>query len=45
MNIQEREEELNELFNAGEITQKEWALLWAQALEDYECYPEDEVLS
>lgn len=40
MNIDEREAELNELFESGEITQKEWAKLWQESLEDIETYPE-----
>lgn len=40
MNIDEREAELNSWFKSGEITQKEWAKLWQEALEDTETYPE-----
>jgi len=40
MTLEEREVELNELFERGVITQREWALLWQQALDEAELYPE-----
>lgn len=43
MTLDEREAELDELFENGVITQREWALLWAEALEDPETYPEETV--
>lgn len=40
MNIEERVAELDKQFEEGSITQKEWALLYIQAQEDEELYPD-----
>lgn len=42
MNIEEREKQLNEWFENGDITQREWAKLWQESLEDLETYPDPE---
>lgn len=42
MTLDEREDELNNLFDEGSITQREWALLYIQAQEDGGAYPNEE---
>ena len=42
MTLTEREMELNDLFNSGKITQREWAKLWQEALEDLDTYTEED---
>jgi len=42
MEIDERGAELNDLFETGQITQKEWSLLWTEAQEDEITYSDKE---
>lgn len=40
MNIEEREEELNQQFEKGLISQKEWVNLYIAAMKDEATYPD-----
>lgn len=40
MTLNEREQELNSWFSTGEITQREWAKLWEEALDNLQTYPD-----